>query len=103
MVVMKQGASSLFSGQLHVNIRRVREVDVWPAVAIVIDQSHPATHRFHDVFLVRGGKMTEMDAGRSSDIHHLRDRSLRRSMALSGRSRLCSATPGMLSLEAEFE
>ena len=51
MVIVKQGTASFSASQLHVHIRRVREINIRPAIAVVVDQRHAAAHRFHDVLL----------------------------------------------------
>ena len=55
-------------------VGRIREVDVGPAVAIVVDQDHAAAHGFHDVFLGRVGGVFEGDAGLGSDVFELWNR-----------------------------
>ena len=75
VVVMEEGAARLLPGQLHVHIGRVGEVDVRPAIAVVIDQGHSAAHRFDDVFLVGRSEVLEANFGGGSDIRELRERS----------------------------
>jgi hypothetical protein len=53
--------------------RLIREVDVRPAIAVIVDEDNAATHRFHDVFLYRIGGVREGDAGRRGDVLELRN------------------------------
>src|SRR6185437_4487240 len=84
MVVVEEGAAGLLSGQLHVDIGGVGEVDIRPAIAIVVDDGDPAAHGFDDVFLVGGSEVVEVDLSGSGDVRELGERSGRRCIGALG-------------------
>ena len=55
VIVMEERASGLLALERHLYCGRVGEVNVGPAVAVVIDDQDAAAHRFHDVLLLRRG------------------------------------------------
>src|SRR5262249_27086005 len=63
MVVVEESASGFFAFEGHVDSGRVGEIDVGPAVAVVIDDDDAAAHGFDDVLLFRRGEMLEIDPG----------------------------------------
>ena len=81
VIVVIKRAARLFTVPGHLHRRRIGEVNIQPAIAIVVEQNHPATHRFHDVFIFRRGRMFEVNAGFFSDVFQLRDGT---ALALSG-------------------
>ena len=46
----------------------IDEVDVQPAVVVVVEERDAAAHRLHDVLLFRRGMMLERDAGLARDV-----------------------------------
>src|SRR6185437_1052078 len=72
VVVMKESASCLFPSERHGNTRRIGEVNIEPAVAVVVEQSNTTAHRLDDVLLLWAGEMLEVNAGRGRDVHQLR-------------------------------
>src|ERR1035437_10059379 len=56
----------------HLHAGRVGEIDIRPAVAIVIDQSNASAHRLHDVLHLRTRLMLEVNPGRCRDVDELR-------------------------------
>src|SRR6185503_10360051 len=103
VIVMEKCASGLLAGKLHVHIRGIREVDIGPAVAIVIDQGHSATHRFHDVFLIWRGEMIEANSRRGSNIHQLGNQRSRRRSGGSSRFVRWSGALALLRVKAKSE
>ncbi len=71
-IVVVEGAARLCAGERHINVGRVGEVDVWPAVTIVVDKRHATAHGFDDIAVFGGGEMVEMDASFLRDIDELR-------------------------------
>ena len=72
VIVVVERAARLLAGLRHLHALRIGEVDVGPAVAVVVDEGHAAAHRLDDVFLFRAGEMFEGDAGGSGDVDQLR-------------------------------
>src|SRR5690242_19658652 len=88
MIVVIQDPETLGALGGHFHRRCVCEIDVWPAIAIVIDQYNASTHRLDDISLRRVGSMGEGDAAGGSDIFKLRHGTARAFDALrSGRRR----------------
>ena len=71
-IVVIEGAACLPAVQSHIHALGVGEINVRPAIAVIIDQRHASAHRFHNEFLFRAGKMFELNAGRSGNVHQLR-------------------------------
>src|SRR4051794_4490619 len=71
---MVECTASRFLAQGHLDGRRVREIDVQPAIAIVIPQNDAAAHRFDNVCAQRIGDMTETDTCFLRDVLQLRYR-----------------------------
>ena len=71
VVVIKSAAASL-PFQRHIHGRRIGEIDIQPAVAIVVNQEFATAHRFQDVFLLRIGRMFKADAGALCNVFELR-------------------------------
>ena len=71
VIIVEERAAGFFAGFRHLDALRVREINVRPAVSIIINESNSAAHGFHDVFLFRAGQVLEMDSGRASDVHKL--------------------------------
>src|ERR1051325_9624611 len=66
VVVVEKSAAGLLSGQLHIDIGGVGEVNVRPSITVVVDEGDTAAHRFDDVFLVGGSEVVEVDLGGGS-------------------------------------
>src|SRR5205807_9259075 len=47
--------------ECHIHARRVREVNVQPTIAVVVEQDDSAAHRLQNVFLLRGCGMAKMN------------------------------------------
>src|SRR5882762_6843736 len=73
MIVVVQGASTLLVLVGHFHRRRIREINIQPAVAIVVEQQHTAAHGFGDVAVPRGRSMAETNARLLRDVLQLRD------------------------------
>src|SRR3954470_19065684 len=71
---MRGGRGSRFLSQGHLDGGRVREVDVQPAITIVIPQNDAAAHRLDNVCVQRIGDMAETDTCLLRDILQLRYR-----------------------------
>src|SRR6185312_9681868 len=71
VVVVVESAGTYFLIDRHGYGRSIGEVDVRPAVAIIVQQQHAAAHGFHDVFLFRVGGVFEVDSGLRGDINKL--------------------------------
>ena len=69
---MVQRASRLQPMQRHVDALRVGEIDVRPAVAIVIDQRHSPAHRLRNELGFRTRLVIEDDSRRFCDVDELR-------------------------------
>ena len=50
----------------HFNTLCIGEINVEPAVAIVVDKRYATAHRLHNKFLLRTRIVLEMDSGRRS-------------------------------------
>ena len=84
MIVVIQDTEALLSFYRHFNCRSIREIDIGPPVAVIVDQDDSAAHGLDDVALGRIGGMTKGNARRSGDVFKLRYRA---STALSCLSR----------------
>ena len=71
---MVECSASRFLAQGHLDGRRVREIDVQPAIAIVIPQNDAAAHRLDNVCAQRIGDMAETDTCLLRDVLQLRYR-----------------------------
>src|SRR5713226_3811124 len=60
--------------ECHIDGGRVGEIDVQPAIAVVVKQQHAATHRLHDVSVVRSRGVREMNTSLVCNVFQLRDR-----------------------------
>jgi hypothetical protein len=69
---MVERSASRFLAQGHLDGWRVREIDVQPAIAIVIPQNDTAAHRLDNVCAQRIGDMSETDACLLRDVFELR-------------------------------
>src|SRR5690349_12758702 len=69
---MVECTASRFLAQGHLDGRRVREIDVQPAIAIVIPQNDAAAHRLDNVCAQRVGDMAETDTYLLRDVLQLR-------------------------------
>ncbi len=74
VVVMVKNAEALRAFHRHFNRWGIREINVGPAVPIIVQQNHSTAHGFHDVFLCRVGGMFEGDAGLGSNVFELWNR-----------------------------
>src|SRR5216683_3641306 len=68
VIIVVERAASLLARQRHLHALRVSEVNIRPAVAIIVDKSNAPAHRLHDVFLFRTREMFKLDASRSGNI-----------------------------------
>jgi hypothetical protein len=73
-VVVVERAHAFFSLDGHVDAGRIGEIDVRPAVAVVVDEDHAAAHRFDDVAFGGVGGVFECDARGRGDVFQLRNR-----------------------------
>ena len=71
---MVERSASRFLAQGHLDGRRVREIDVQPAIAIVIPQNDAAAHRLDNVCAQRIGDVAETDTCLLRDVLQLRYR-----------------------------
>src|SRR5580698_9087840 len=71
VVVMEESTACFFAGQRHVDSGRVGKVDVWPAVAIIVDECDAAAHRLHNVLLGWGRQMIKLDFRGARDVDKL--------------------------------
>ena len=71
VVVVEEGAAGLDSLLRHVDGLGVGEVDVGPAVAVIVDEGDAAAHGFDDEFLFGAGVVVEANAGGGSDVDEL--------------------------------
>src|SRR5262249_10145935 len=76
MIVVIERAARLLVLERHLYRGGVREVEVRPAIAVIIDDQHTSAHRFHDVFLFRSCGVNEASAGLLLDVLELRNRTL---------------------------
>ena len=74
VIVMVENAEALCAFDCHLDRRSIGEIDVGPAIPIVVQQDYSAAHGFHDVFLRGVGGVFEGDAGRGSDVFELWNR-----------------------------
>ncbi len=74
VIVVVENAEALRAFDRHLNRRSIGEIDVGPAIAIIVQQNHSAAHGFHNVFLCRVGGVFEGDAGLGRDVLELRNR-----------------------------
>src|SRR5215468_10969206 len=72
MVVIK-GASGSFAFKCHVHSRRIREIDVQPAIAVVIEKQHTTAHRFDNEFLLGSTSVAKPYSGLGKNIGQLGD------------------------------
>ena len=66
MIVVIKSAARLLSSQGHVNRGRIREINIQPAVAVIVEQQDSTGH--DDVFVLCRTRMLEGDAGARGDI-----------------------------------
>src|ERR1700691_5582548 len=71
VVVMEERTARFAAGQRHVDSGRIGEVNVGPAVAIIVDERHSPAHRLHDVLFRGRRKMIELDLGGARDVDQL--------------------------------
>src|SRR5580765_3710667 len=71
---MVERSASRFLTQGHLDGRRIREIDVQPAIAIVVPQNDAAAHRLDNVCAQRICDMAEMDPRFLRDVLQLRYR-----------------------------
>src|SRR5581483_311953 len=69
---MVECTASRFLALSHLDGRRVREIDVQPAVAVIIPQNDAAAHRLDNVGAQRIGDMAKTDACLLRDVLQLR-------------------------------
>src|SRR3954468_442223 len=69
---MVECTASRFLAKGHLDGRRVREINVQPAIAIVIPQNDAAAHRLDNVCAQRIGDMAETDTCLLRDVLQLR-------------------------------
>src|SRR5260370_34604640 len=71
VIVVEERAAGLLGSESHFHALGVGEIDVRPAIAVIIDESDACTHGFDDVSLFGTGKMFEADAGGGGNVHEL--------------------------------
>jgi hypothetical protein len=71
MIVVEESAASFFAALGHFHTLGVGEINVRPAISIIVNKCHSTTHGFHDEFLLRAGKVLEMHAGGAGDVRNL--------------------------------
>src|SRR5208282_2196302 len=74
VIDMVESAAALLAFDGHLDARGIGEIDVGPAVAIIVEQNHAAAHGLHDVFLGGVGAVLEGDAGLRGDVFQLWNR-----------------------------
>ena len=72
IVVVERAAGGLFL-QRHGHCRGVGEIDVRPAVAVVVEHEHTAAHRLDNVVVGSSRRMAETNASPFGDVFELRD------------------------------
>ncbi len=72
VVVVVKRALRLLAGKLHLDVLRVREVDVGIAVAVIVYQCDAPAHGLDDISRLRSGEVIKMNSRRSCDVHELR-------------------------------
>ncbi len=72
VIVVEERTASLDAGARHLDGLRVGEINVGPAVAIVVDERHASAHRLDDELLLGAGVMIEMDSGGGCNVDELR-------------------------------
>ena len=70
---MVEGNHRIAAFSIAVYRRSIYANDVELSIVVAIDESHAATHRFHDVVLLLGGQLRNRKAHLWCDIHELRD------------------------------
>ena len=75
VIVVIKRAAGLFAFQRHGHRRSISEIDIQPAVAVVVNEQNPAAHALHNEFFLRRYFMRKMNAGNGGDIDKLRRRS----------------------------
>src|SRR5882762_8670549 len=71
VVVVVQSALARLSLDGHSDSGGIGEIDVEPAIAIVVKKNYAAAHGFHDVFLRRVGGVLKSDARFGGDVFEL--------------------------------
>src|SRR5260370_37993769 len=71
VIVVEERAAGFLASEGHFHALGVREIDVRPAIAVIIDESDASAHGFDDVSLFRTGEMFEVDAGGGSNVPEL--------------------------------
>ena len=75
VIVVIKRAAGFFALQGHGHRGRVCEINVQPAVAVVVNEQNPAAHALHNEFFLRRDFVRKMNAGGGGDIDKLRRRS----------------------------
>jgi hypothetical protein len=71
VVVVVKRSRSVHSFERLVDSGLIGEVNIRPAVSVIVDENHSAAHRFHDVFLRGIGRVRECDTCGCRDVFQL--------------------------------
>ena len=71
MIVVVQSALARLSLDGHGDSGGIGEIDVEPAIAIVVKKNYAAAHGFHDVFFRRVGGVSKSNARFGGDVFEL--------------------------------
>src|SRR6185369_8825594 len=72
MVVMKQGTSRFLALKRRFDCLCVGEVNIGPAVTVVVDESNARAHRLDDELLLWTRQVFKVNSGGSRNIHQFR-------------------------------
>ena len=73
-IIVIKGAGSFLALQSHLDAGSVGEINVRPAIAVVVDNNHSTAHGFDDVFFRGIGSVLEGNSGFCGDVFQLRNR-----------------------------
>src|SRR6266478_8817986 len=74
-IVVIENALGLMSVERLIHTRTIREVDVQPAVLIVVQQQYATTHRLHQILFLRRQGMFKLDVGGCRNVSKPKSRS----------------------------
>jgi hypothetical protein len=68
VIVVVKSAAGLLSAERHGYAGSVGEINIRPAIAVIIDQRNTTAHGLHNIFLVGAGEMLEVDVRGGGDV-----------------------------------